>query len=216
MTSLVLFKNLAPEHFKDFKANGKVLLSSLKRLREKEGTGRDELEGIKSIQLHPTKPKAYKTNEIANLFPANISIEGGYFHSAAGSKVNIGTQLPEAYILCTSIHRIKDYGDAFYQILDVHRFGKVLLDSLRVHDPKVFRGTFGRVAYGGMKDPIEDLDNTFKQNYSGKNVNFEDYYCKPSSFSSEGEYRYVFFTLTDHIEDKKIIECMELVTLCSF
>jgi hypothetical protein len=67
-----------------------------------------------------------------------------------------------------------------------------------------------------MKDPIEDLDYAFQQNYSGKDVNFEDYYCKPSYFSTEGEYRYVFFTLTDPIEDETFIECMELVTLCSF
>jgi hypothetical protein len=216
MTSLVLIKNLNSEHLEMFRANGRVLLSSLKRLREKEGEGRDELEGVKSIELKPTQSRTYTSKEISQFYPPNISIQGGFFRYEAGSKINFGTRLPEAYVFCTSAYRLHRFGPSNYRILDVQRFGQVLFDSLRVRDPQVFGHAFGRITYGGMKDPIDDLQFAFQQNYSLKDLKLNDYYCKPICFASEGEYRYVFFTENDLIQDKMCIECMSLVTLCAF
>lgn len=216
MPTPVLIKNLDYKYLEMFRASGRVLLSSLKRLREKEGVGCDKLEGYKTIQLTQSQSRTYMPDKYACLLPPNIEIKGGYIHFAVGSKGEFSTKLPDAYVFCTSVYRLKAFGSSSYRILDVHSFGQILFKSLKVYDSEVFGYSLAKVVYGGLKDPITDVEQVIQQGYSLKDLRLKDYFCKPSSFASEGEYRFVFFTETDTIQDKTYIENMSLVSLCDF
>jgi len=181
-----------------------------------EGVGRDEMEGIKNIRLRPTKSQTYTPQDMAKVLPDNVGIRGGFIRFESGSRGDFGTQLPEAYVFCTSTDKLPTFGDASYQIQKPRSFGKILFDSLRVFDTKIFGFAISRVAYGGMKDPIEDLHSVIDKGYSLKDLLLDDYYQKPSLYSSEKEYRFLFFTDADSIQDETLIECKKLLPVCTF
>ena len=96
-------------------------------------------------------------------------------------------------------------------------FGKLIFESLRVIDSGVYFWDFKKVIYGGLKDLITNREELkYIQGEEFKTAKKDDYFYKPSSFASDDEYRFVFFTKTKIIYDYAIIRNKLLVKYCTF
>ena len=140
----------------------------------------------------------------ANLFPSYIKIPNVNIHLEPGASLNLGVQIPNAYIFCVSEKPIPGkFGDSYYEIIDPSMFGNMLFEKLKELDPGVNSARLRKVSYGGIKDleirTVKDLEK-----FDNNNINeilLSDYFNKPSKLSDEFEFRYVFFTTTPNIRE---------------
>jgi len=217
MSQLRLYKNLEKEYFDAFKEHGSLRVGTLNAYREIEDTRKDAKEGLKEVILRPEEDIFFPEMP-AHLMPSNIRIIGGFVSFGRGSKVDIGSQIPNAYIFCVSEKRIRNrFGDAYYEIIKPAMFGNMLYEKLKQFDPQVFRVCLEKVSYGGTKDQIIKSNPDLKKlkNYDISNTDLSDYFLKPAAFRHEFERRYVFLTRNPNIEKYVDLTCdLKMIHLC--
>ena len=224
MTKLVpptLYKNLTETDYLDsFRAYGRVLMRPLSHYRSiTDDTKRDDLEGARGVRAHLTESVRKNASELP--LPANISIAGTdpRFQPSvvfgAGSKVDIHEASPDVYVFCVSESRFADH-PAAYAIVDPNGFGDELARALGRARKAYVSWNLEQVVYGDSKDTVStqvDFEEAARE--LERDWNFSDYFRKPSSYSGEREWRYVFF-LSDQARVGKaiFIDKKNLVKYC--
>ncbi len=211
MTKLIVIKNLANKHIEEFKAEGKVLLTSFARCRVLEGHSGDPLEGIKGFQFSSGEFEPFHGEELERFAP-HIRVSG----TQKIKTLQVSYTIPDAYLFCTSSHTISSY-ESHYDIKNTLMFGKFVFESLRLIDSGVYCWKLDRVIYGGLKDLITNRKELeYIQSEEFKTARKDDYFCKPSSYKSDDEYRFVFFTTTNKLSEFTIVRNKSLIKYCTF
>ena len=214
-----LVKNLNNQtHLENFKKAGEVLISSINRFPTMKGPGKDEKEGTKSTDICIEQGGQFKGEELGKLI-SHFNMEGTGTIDIRG-KITIKDKavLPDVYVFCASNKMLNKFGSVHYKIVNIPRFAQTLFESIRKQvDDKVYYWMMAPVVYGGAKDPVKTLKEL--KSLSNYNINIAtmlDCFYKPSSFKDEEEFRFVFFTKKQPIEQKITIHNKNLIKCCSF
>src|SRR3989304_1628916 len=123
MSQLRLYKNLEKEYFDAFKEHGSLRVGTLNAYREIEDTRKDAKEGLKEVILRPEEDIFFPEMP-AHLMPSNIRIIGGFVSFGRGSKVDIGSQMPQTCIFCAPLSRARSGSSwAYYHLIKPAMFG---------------------------------------------------------------------------------------------
>jgi len=217
--NIVLYKNLEEKYYHFFKEKGSIRVGTLNAYRAIEGTRQDDKEGLKSTVFNPDEEIHLNKDEIpANLFPSYITVSNVNINLSPGACLNLGVQIPNAYIFCVSEKPIPGkFGDSYYEIIDPSMFGKMLFEKLKELDPGVNSAHLRKISYGGIKDIEIRTENDLERfkNYNINKISLSDYFAKPSRFSDEFEYRYVFFTATPNMREYLDLTCdLKIIHYC--
>jgi len=217
--NVVLYKNLEKKYYHSFKEKGSIRVGTLNLYKAIEGTRQDDKEGLKLLGFNPEEEIHLNKDEIpANLFPSFITVPNVNIHLSPGASLNLGVQIPNAYIFCVSEKPIPGkFGDSHYEIIYPSIFCKMLFEKLKELDPEVNSACLRKISYGGIKDlevrTVKDLERY--KNYNLNEISLSDYFTKPSKFSDEFEYRYVFFTATPNIREFLDLTCdLKIIHSC--
>jgi hypothetical protein len=132
---------------------------------------------------------------------------------------SIDKQVPNAYVLCTSLERNgvlskdSDYG-GFFEITDLQIFADLVLQELE-HD-QIMRGCmFGKVSYQNKERHIDEKNK--KEVLANLPKEYSDYcFKKPLRFQEEKEYRLMFLPFYDKPILPVEITCPKLLKYCNF
>jgi hypothetical protein len=211
MAKLLLIKNIDSKHLTEFITDGIIQLSSFSRCRILEGHARDPLEGIKGFRYSSGNFESFEGKELERLAP-EITCKD----TQTIKLLSVSNSIPDAYLFCTSLRILPSY-NAHYYIQNTLMFGKLVFESLRAIDSGVFFWSLNKVIYGGLKDLITNRKELeLIQGKELKATKIDDYFYKPSTFSPDEEYRFVYFTNSKTISDSTIIRNKALLKYCKF
>lgn len=192
-----LFKHCNAEHAKMTRDRGIVRVGQLVAYRSMEDERRDDAEGRKSVTIRPEELIRMPSSELARVMPANVHIIGGFQEFHAGSKVDLGSELPPAYLFCVAERRPEGgkFGGSSYVITNSAMFGDCLNAALAAKLGMASQWLLEKVSYGSANQAHAETRDELGRICPGflSNAAASDYFVKRATFAEDLEWRYVFF-----------------------
>jgi hypothetical protein len=217
---MIVYRYLESEYLQRFKKEGKIYVSTLKKVRSHPNERlRDELEGKFEEKIEPkNKPETLSNNTMNQISSAYFTKEAGdnAFTVMPNSTAIFKEELEDAYVFCTSLVRSKTLNerwkyDAVFGIADAFAFADTIYEELSMTESMVGYAV-DEVSYGFKHRRLTPENKDYVLSRLLDDLCF----TKPPRFKMEREWRMVFLSRNaKQIQPHEII-CPQLVKFCHF
>jgi hypothetical protein len=217
---MIVYRYLENEYLERFKEEGKIYLSTLKKVRSHPNEQlRDELEGKFEEKIKPkSKPENFSNETMNQISSAHFTKElrENAFTVMPNSTAIFKEELEDAYVFCTSFVKSNVLNerwkyDTVFGIADAFSFADAIFEELS-RTQSMIGYVVDEVCYGFKHRRLTPKN----KDYVLSRLLYDLCFRKPPRFKKEKELRMVFLPRNAKRIEPHEITCPQLLKFCHF